>query len=45
MFGAHTVTLRMAGPGGSESEVKPAYIVAAGLKLYLPTVVRGLGDD
>jgi PKD repeat protein len=43
-LGAHTVTLRVAGPGGSDIETRPAYIEVEGLWLYLPVVVRGVGE-
>lgn len=43
-LGEHTVTLRVSGPGGTEAEIKPAYIVVVELKLYLPVVVRGQSD-
>jgi PKD repeat protein len=37
--GAYTVTLTVSGPGGSDTETKPAYITAL-RGLYLPLVVR-----
>ena len=43
-LGVHTVTLRVAGPGGSDIETRPAYIEVEGLWLYLPVVVRRVGE-
>jgi hypothetical protein len=42
--GVHTITLRVAGPGGTDVKTRPAYIDVRGLRLYLPVVVRRLGD-
>jgi chitodextrinase len=42
MLGAHTITLRVTGPGGIDLESRPAYIDVSGLRLYLPVLARGL---
>lgn len=43
-LGAHTVTLRVAGPGGTGVETRPAHIKVRGLVLHLPLVMRGMGE-
>ena len=40
--GVYTVSLAVAGPGGSDLLVKPSYIIVYGERwVYLPLVVRG----
>jgi PKD repeat protein len=38
--GCYTVTLTVSGPGGSDTETKPRYILAALTRVYLPLVLR-----
>jgi PKD repeat protein len=38
--GSYTVTLTVTGPGGSDTEIKPRYILAALTRVYLPLALR-----